>query len=120
MHLDHGRVNGQQILPASFLRDIRKNADPSQITEKSFPGPRHGNDVIVAYRSQFWIPFGNQGAYTASGFNGQWCYSHPKHNVVITKFSTYDDQDTPNSWGYERMDVTAFHEIARVLGRRNA
>ena len=73
MHLDHGRVNGQQILPASFLRDIRKTADPSQITEKSFPGPRHGNDVIVAYRSQFWIPFGNQGAYTASGFNGQWC-----------------------------------------------
>ena len=118
MHLERGHFNGKQIVPASFIQDIRKGADPSKIKWESFIGPRTGNDVLVAYRSQFWIPFREQGDFAAAGFGGQWCYINPEHEVVIAKFSTYDDDEkAANSWEYERLDVSAFQEIARVLGR---
>lgn len=118
MHLERGHSNGQHLVPASFIEDIRTGADPSKITWKSFIGPRTGNDVLVAYRSQFWIPFREQGDFAAAGFGGQWCYINPKHKVVIAKFSTYDDdEEAGKSWKYERLDVGAFQEVARALGR---
>jgi CubicO group peptidase (beta-lactamase class C family) len=118
MHLERGHFNGEQIVPASFIQDIRTGADPSKIKWESFVGPRTGNDVLIAYRSQFWIPFREQGDFAAAGFGGQWCYIDPEHEVVIAKFSTYDDdEEAGKSWKYEQLDVGAFQEIARVLGR---
>lgn len=118
MHLERGQFNGQQIVPASFIEDIRMSADPSKIKWESFVGPRTGNDVLIAYRSQFWVPFRERGDFAAAGFGGQWCYINPEHEVVIAKFSTYDDdKEADKSWKYERLDVGAFQELARLLGR---
>jgi CubicO group peptidase (beta-lactamase class C family) len=116
MHLNGGKFNGNRILPPAFIDDIPSNADPAKITEDSFPGPRHKNKTLTAYRSQYWIPKDGEGDFTAAGYNGQWCYISPRSQTVIVKFSTYDD-DADDAPRFGDMDLAAFQHLLTVVAK---
>jgi CubicO group peptidase (beta-lactamase class C family) len=111
MHLAGGMFRDRRIVPKGFIDDIVHNANPTKITEDSFPPP----DYLTpgwAYRSQFWLPEGKDGPYCAWGGYGQYCYIHPVSEVVIVKFSTHKGFDVDLG----KLEILAFHQISESLG----
>ena len=83
VHLGLGTFNGQAILPAQWIIDIRRgghglfNADGREL----FP-----NGV---YRNQFWVEDATRETVMARGIFGQLVYIAPEHDLVVAKLSTY-------------------------------
>ena len=78
MMLHKGRINGQQIIPESWVR------------ESTVPvGPEPANDEeTLGYQYQWWT-FPNSNAYTAIGLQGQYIYVDPDTNTVVVKLSYF-------------------------------
>ena len=110
-HLEGGTFRARQLVPRTFIDDIRRNADPRKVTKDSTPPP----DYLLpgwAYRSQFWLPDGKDGPYCAWGGYGQYCYIHPEFDTVIVKFSAHKTFDVELS----KLEMHAFGQIAKALG----
>ncbi len=109
MFLNDGSVNGKQIIPASFVKDITETADPGIFAK----GPwAEAYPPGTAYNNHFWIPGEQEGAFMAFGYQGQYLYIHPKYNVVIAKLSTYPHGDD----SYLRdTDWRGFYAISKAL-----
>ncbi len=107
--LYEGFLNGKQIIPASFVKDITRKANPKLFAE----GPwAEGFPSGTAYNNYFWLPGGHEGAYLAFGYQGQYLYIHPKYNVVIGKFSTYPHGDASY---FQDTDWRGFYAISKAL-----
>lgn len=83
--LDDGRVSGQQVLPASWVKRI------------STPAPLAIDDW--GYSAQWWHPSGGDGQdFSAVGIYGQYTYVNPETRTVIVKLSDHgteqDEQET--------------------------
>jgi CubicO group peptidase (beta-lactamase class C family) len=91
LHLDGGRWNGAQIVPAHW------------IGRAALPGVRTPDGYT--HRQLWWMPEGVEGDFYAYGHNGQYVYVNPKSRVVIVKFSETVRQDP----------VPMFRAISRVL-----
>lgn len=78
MMLHEGRINGHQIIPASWVR------------ESTVPvGPEPANDEeTLGYQYQWWT-FPNSNAYTAIGLQGQYIYVDPDTKTVVVKLSYF-------------------------------
>lgn len=83
MMLQEGSINGNQVVPASFIKDIQANAIPT-----GFPGQ--------SYRNQWWV-YPDIGAFAARGVAGQTIVVVPEHDLVIVKLSSW-----PALSGYHR------------------
>lgn len=70
-----GRIGGNQVVPADFIKDIPENA-----IDTGFPNTR--------YRSQWWVT-PNRGSFRASGVAGQKIIIVPEHDLVIVKLSSW-------------------------------
>ena len=79
LFLDGGRVNGSQLVPASW-------ANP-----EAFSGVQTLDRYV--HRHLWWFPEGKEGDYYAYGHNGQYVYVNPAARTVIVKFSDSDRQD---------------------------
>lgn len=109
MFLNEGSLNGKQIIPASFVKDITQTANPELFAK----GPWvEGFPPGTAYNNHFWLPGGHEGAYLAFGYQGQYLYIHPKYKVVIGKFSTYPHGDASY---FQDTDWRGFYAISKVL-----
>jgi CubicO group peptidase (beta-lactamase class C family) len=79
-----GKVGDRQVVPASWIADIRENGDPGAWARGDMafllPGGR--------YRSKWYVTDNAHGAYTAIGIHGQWLYIDPKARMVIAKLSS--------------------------------
>ncbi len=106
---NHGRANGQQIVPRGWVEDILRNGDQqawlaNENSAKFLPAGR--------YRSQWYVIGNDNGAYCAIGIHGQWIYVDPKAEMVVAKVSS---QPLPHDDGTDRLLLAAFDAIARHL-----
>ena len=83
LYLNEGRWQGQQVVPAEWVRaSIR--ADAPHLT----PGKNNpASSSSWGYGYQWWIPDPDVGDYTAAGIYNQYIYVNPRARVVIAKNS---------------------------------
>ena len=79
----NGRFNGQQIIPASVVEDIRRGADKKHFEKagyKTLPG--------WSYRNMWWVSPAEQGVFSMRGIHGQALWVDPKSEVVIARYAS--------------------------------
>ncbi len=82
MRLD-GHFNGQQIVPAAVVEDIRRGgmlADVEAAGYATLPG--------WSYRNMWWVSHNEHGAFSARGIHGQLIWVDPKAEMVIARFAS--------------------------------
>ena len=81
---NHGRWNGAQIVPESWVRaSVTLDGDHVQ-PGKVIVG---GHEFAFGYGYQWWLPAGGRGDYSAIGVYNQFVYVNPADRTVIVKLS---------------------------------
>ncbi len=93
--LNDGKVNGQQVIPASVTQAIKKGGS----VEKFAQSKRGKIFKNFHYTNQWWHT--DKAAFFAKGLFGQWIYVDPTTETVIVKFTT---ADIPTSTEYDWMN----------------
>ena len=93
--LNDGKVNGQQVIPASVVKTIKKGGS----IEKFAQSKRGKVFKNFHYTNQWWHT--DKAAFFAKGLFGQWIYVDPTSQTVIVKFTT---ADIPTSTEYDWMN----------------
>lgn len=81
---NNGNYNGQQILPASVVADIRHGAKRDDFAKAGYtllPG--------WSYRNMWWVSHNAHGAFMARGVHGQALYIDPAAEMVIARFASH-------------------------------
>ncbi len=78
-----GRWNGQQVVPASIVADIRRGGD-----REKFKAGGYATLQGWSYRNQWWVSHDDHGAYMARGVHGQAVYIDPRAEMVIARFGS--------------------------------
>lgn len=107
LYLNGGRWNGEQVIPAAWVRDSTTATEPHCL-----PGKSALSSWVLGYGYQWWIPENTEGDFLAIGVYNQFIYIHPKYNVVIAKMSAYPDY-TRDGEDRELQTIAAFRAIAR-------
>ena len=79
-----GWFNGQQIIPAAVVADIRRGADPAHFAKAGYttlPG--------WSYRNMWWVAHDDHGCFTARGVHGQVIWIDPKAKMVIARYASH-------------------------------
>ncbi|WP_458763993.1 serine hydrolase domain-containing protein [Cupriavidus basilensis] len=79
-----GRFNGQQIIPAEVVADIRRGGDPAKFAKAGYatlPG--------WSYRSMWWVSNDDHGVFEARGIHGQRIYVDPKAELTIVRYASH-------------------------------
>ena len=84
MMRNDGKFNGQQILPAAVVQDIRKGADKAHFAKGGYP-------LLPgwSYHNMWWVTHNPNGAYMARGIHGQNIYVDPKAEMVIVRYAAH-------------------------------
>jgi len=93
--LNDGKVNGQQVIPESVVKTIKKGGS----IEKFAQSKRGKVFKNFHYTNQWWHT--DKTAFFAKGLFGQWIYVDPTTETVIVKFTT---SDIPTSTEYDWMN----------------
>ena len=103
-----GSIGGQQIVPASWIKDILQNGDTVAWQKgsmaKFLPQGR--------YRSKWYMTGNAAGAYCAIGIHGQWIYVDPAAAMVIAKLSS---QPQPVDDAIDHLLLAGYDAVARSL-----
>ena len=104
MLLDGGKVDGDQIVPAAWLADMRSNGD-EEVWAKGSQADflAHGR-----YRSCWYQVGGESQAFLAAGIHGQYLYVDPESRTVIAKFASQND---PQDSKLDRENLALFASI---------
>jgi CubicO group peptidase (beta-lactamase class C family) len=106
--LEGGRnAGGEQVVPESWLADLRRGAGPGTADEPGAPHP------AGRYRSQWWLTGDDHASFYAAGIYGQYLWLDPAADVAIAKLSSLPAPDDPTSW---KEHVARFREICDGLG----
>ena len=106
--LNDGKVNGQQVIPASVVQTIKKGGS----IEKFAQSKRGKAFKKFHYTNQWWHT--DKAAFFAKGLFGQWIYVDPTTETVIVKFTT---ADIPTSTEYDWMNnMNLMEAIVERLG----
>lgn len=82
--LNEGKFNGEQLVPAQAVRNIRKGGDPSLFAKAGYISMPNGS-----YKSMWWLFHNDNDAYAARGVHGQTIYIDPKANMVIVQLASH-------------------------------
>jgi CubicO group peptidase (beta-lactamase class C family) len=102
-----GHYNGQQIVPAAVVDDVRRGGNREHFAPagyKTLPG--------WSYRSMWWVSHNDHGAYTARGVHGQAIYVDPKAEMVIARFASHPMAGNVN---LDPMSLPAYDAVAKHL-----
>jgi CubicO group peptidase (beta-lactamase class C family) len=77
-----GSFNGQQIIPAAVVADIRKGADPVKFAKAGYTTLPNWS-----YRNMWWVS--DYGAFSARGIHGQAIYIDPKAEMTIVRYASH-------------------------------
>lgn len=86
--LNKGKYKGRQIISSAWIDQITKEVTPTEIVNERF-GRSETSDIQQSYSYMWWLFtnfYGNknlEGAYTASGWGGQFITVIPKLDMVI-------------------------------------
>ena len=106
--LNDGKVNGEQVIPASVVKTIKKGGS----IEKFAQSKRGKVFKNFHYTNQWWHT--DKAAFFAKGLFGQWIYVDPTTETVIVKFTT---SDIPTSTEYDWMNnMNLMKAIVERLG----
>ena len=108
MRLD-GAFNGQQIIPAAVVADVRRGASKDHFALAGYallPG--------WTYRNMWWVSHNPHGAFTARGIHGQAIYVDPAAEMVIARFASHPLGANAN---LDPTSLPAYHAIAEHLRR---
>jgi hypothetical protein len=83
MMRNDGRYNGQQIVPAEVVADIRNGASKAHFAKGGYP-----TLTGASYRNMWWVLHNGHGAFSARGIHGQVIYVDPKAEMVIARFAS--------------------------------
>jgi CubicO group peptidase (beta-lactamase class C family) len=79
-----GEFNGKRIFDPAVIADLRKGGDQEKFKASGMafrPG--------YSYHNQWWILHNADGAYEASGVNGQMIHINPAAEMVVVKLSSH-------------------------------
>ncbi|MGE8365583.1 serine hydrolase domain-containing protein [Cupriavidus sp.] len=79
-----GRYNGQQVIPAEVVADIRRGGDRAKFAKAGYatlPG--------WSYRSMWWVSNDDHGVFEARGIHGQRIYIDPKAELTIVRYASH-------------------------------
>lgn len=105
-----GRFNGQQVVSAAAVAELRRGADPEKFKAANMP-MRAG----YSYHNHWWIPHDADGSFEAKGLHGQHLHINPAAELVVVKFSSHP---VPNTAFTHTLDRQAFAAIAAALRPR--
>ncbi len=79
-----GRWQGEQLLPAAAIEDIRRGG-----SKEAFA--RSGFDTLKgwSYRNMWWVTHNRNGAFAARGVHGQTIYIDPAADMVLVRFASH-------------------------------
>jgi hypothetical protein len=86
-----GRWNGQQVVPAAVIEDIRRGASREAFAfggYRTLPG--------WSYHNQWWVSHDDHGAFMARGIHGQAIYIDPKAEMVIARYASHPKAGNAN------------------------
>jgi hypothetical protein len=106
LYLDHGRVDGAEVLPSAWIEATR-SGDHSLFREPYTLSLPHG-----AYRNQFWIEDPQSRSIMARGVFGQLIYINWDHQLVAVKLSSWPDFLNVS---YNIATLKAIHAIAAAV-----
>ena len=106
LHLNGGKWNGEQIVPASWIEDIRRG-DHGMFNDASRVILPNG-----CYRNQFWVEDAAKDTVMALGVFGQWIYISPEYDLVAVKLSSWPDFLDAT---HKSNTLRAIHAIAGAL-----
>ena len=105
--LDDGLLDGQQIIPAAAIADIRKGASPEKFAKAGYTGLKGWS-----YRNMWWIAHNANGAFAARGVHGQVIYIDPKADMVIVRFASHPQAANPAN---DPTSLPAYQAVADYL-----
>ena len=79
-----GRFNGQQIVSAEAIRNIREGGDRDK-----FKAAGRDFQPGYSYRNQWWISHNDDGAFEALGVHGQMIHINPAVGMVMVRLSSH-------------------------------
>ena len=103
MRLD-GRYNGQQIVPAAVVANIRAGGDREQ-----FAGAGYTQLPGWSYRRMWWVSHNEHGVFAARGIHGQALYIDPSAEMVIARFASHPQGATVH---LDPTSLPAYHALA--------
>lgn len=109
--LDEGKVAGRQVVPATWIRDLK-----SVRNQEAWNNGPHGSAGPGGYRSFWWHTGNPHGAFYAHGVHGQWIYVDPTAQVVIAKLSSHPE---PSSRADDALSLAGFAAIIDDLSTRD-
>ena len=80
----YGSFNGQQIVPAAVVADIRNGADRDHFATAGYatlPG--------WSYRNMWWVSHDDHQCFTARGIHGQAIWVDPTAEMVIARYASH-------------------------------
>lgn len=104
--LDEGKVNDRQVVPQSWIADIRRG------THGLFSEEGAKEFANGSYRNQFWIEDKEKSTHACLGVFGQLVYVSPEYNMVVAKLSTWPDFLNNT---FHRDTIRSCHAIAKKL-----
>jgi CubicO group peptidase (beta-lactamase class C family) len=104
-----GRFNGQQIVPAAVVDDVRRGGDKADFAKAGYTRLEGWS-----YRDMWWVSHNEHGAYAARGIHGQVIYIDPKAQMVIARFGSHP---LAANAAFDPTSLPAFHALAQHLMR---
>jgi len=109
---NNGRYNGQQILPAQVVADIRRGG-----SRELFAKAGYKQLPNWSYRNMWWVTHNAHGAFMARGVHGQALYIDPAAEMVIARFASHP---VAGNAIIDPTSLPAFEAVARhLMGKRN-
>jgi CubicO group peptidase (beta-lactamase class C family) len=105
-----GVLNGERILPAAAIEDIRRGGSPAKFAPagyKTLPG--------WSYHHFWWVSHDDHGVFTARGIHGQAIYVDPKAEMVIARFASHPLAGNVN---LDPLSLPAYRAVADHLMRQ--
>ena len=102
-----GRFNGQQIVPASVVADIRRGG-----SREHFSGAGYHTLPGWSYRNMWWVSHNAHGAFMGRGIHGQAIYVDPAAEMVIARFASHPLAGNIN---LDPTSLPAYDAVARHL-----
>ncbi|MEO6607589.1 MAG: 6-aminohexanoate hydrolase, partial [Aestuariivirga sp.] len=103
-----GKANGKQVVPATWVKDIRENGSREAWARGSMVNMFSNG----SYRSKWYKANDTDGSFYAIGIHGQWIYVNPAAEVTAVKFSSQPD---PVNDAMDAEAIAAFEAIALAV-----
>lgn len=102
-----GYYNGQQIVPADVVDNIRAGGNREQ-----FAGAGYTQLPGWSYRRMWWVSHNDHGAFAARGIHGQAVYIDPAAEMVVARFASHPQGANAH---LDPTSLPAYHALAKHL-----